>query len=111
MNHNGVSKEVDCRVDKSLSPEIRWNVLQKRLPVGQVLEATVSRCEEFGAMIDIGQDFPGFIDVVDLPAPRPGVGESIRVKVVQFADWNHQVRLSPVSDEPASTTRSSNIHE
>jgi ribosomal protein S1 len=87
--------------DSTMSPDVRrvatpgddaWDALKRRLKPGQVVEGVVAQSETFGVFFDIGEKFPAFVDPPDLPPQPLRPGDRCRLKVLQLADWDHQVR-------------------
>lgn len=74
-----------------------WDDLVDALGVGQHVEATVTAAHRFGAFLELGWPFEGFIDVAELSDEHPlEPGQSLEVEVLMLDDAHQQVRAYPV---------------
>lgn len=87
------------RIDLSLMqpPAVTWNEIK----VGQTLEGTVARIEDYGVFVDFGAERPGLIHVSELakgyvnsPSDIVKVGDSIEAKVIGVNKRKKQIDLS-----------------
>lgn len=79
-----------------LSADDAWDALKRRRRVGQIVEGKVTQCEPYGTFLDVGERFPAFVDPLDLPATPFDVGDCCQVRILQFADYNRQIRVAVV---------------
>ena len=70
-----------------------WERLKQRLYVGQQLQGVVQDVQPYGVFLDIGEAYPAFIDAVDAPSTSLSVGDERWLRIIQFADWNRQIRV------------------
>lgn len=74
-----------------------WDDLVDALGVGQHVEATVTAVHQFGAFLELGWPFKGFIDVLELSDEKPlKPGQALEVEVLMLNDAHQQVRACPV---------------
>lgn len=75
--------------------ETSWNEIPYRIAVGDRLKAKVKRVDRWGLLVDLGLPFDGFIDRLNAgdDLGRFVVGGELDVKVVQLAEYNHQIRV------------------
>lgn len=79
--------------------DARWDDLIASVALGEHRVARIVRVERWGALVDLGLEFPGFIDSLhlgdDIEAYR--VDDEWEVEVIQFAEYNNQIRVRPVT--------------
>ena len=80
-----------------------WMKVKKRLRIGQILLGVVQEVRPFGVFIDLGESVSGFLDILECPDTGLQVGEPVEVRIVQFADWNKQVRVVLTNGKAAET--------
>lgn len=83
--------------DTSATKGQSWEQLKQRLYVGQQLPGVVREVHPYGVVFDIGEDYPAFMDVIELPLRAFNVGEEVWLKIIQFTEWNKQVRVTTTS--------------
>jgi ribosomal protein S1 len=71
-----------------------WEEAKRRHDVGDVVAGVVVSYEPYGMFVDLGEPVPGFVDPIEIPDDAPDVGETLRFRILQFSDWNRQIRLS-----------------
>jgi ribosomal protein S1 len=78
-----------------------WSELPFRVHLGQRVRGTILRVNRWGVLLDLNLPFPGFMDRLHIGnnLDRYRVGEDIEVVVVQFAEYNQQIRVRPLADE------------
>jgi ribosomal protein S1 len=73
----------------------RWAEMPYRVAIGDRVRGTVQRVDRWGIRLDLGLPFAGFMDRLtagdDLERFYPGL--EVDVIVVQFAEYNHQIRV------------------
>lgn len=97
-----MASNIDTTANKwnSVTETEAWGEVQQRLSIGQVVQGVVEETKTYGVFFDVGEQFPAFLDVVEVP-PRPfEIGQHVRLKIVQFADWNKQIRVTLTDDRP-----------
>ena len=77
--------------------ERSWERVKERFRVGQIVKGVVENVQVHGVFFDIGASFPAFMDVLEAQSQPMDVGQEISLKVVQFADWNRQIRVAPAT--------------
>ena len=77
----------------SVTDEQAWEAVKLRRPVGQIVLGKTVQIEPWGAFFDIGERFPAFIDPLDLQGEQLPLGSQRRLKILQHADWNRQLRV------------------
>src|SRR5207253_7799096 len=79
-----------------------WEVLKRKLTVGQIVSGTVVARAEFGVFIDLGFEFPGQLDIIVMAGLTPDrcqagdwcpVGSPVTATIGCFDDRNHQIKL------------------
>jgi ribosomal protein S1 len=84
-----------------------WERVKERFRVGQIVQGVVKNVQVYGVFFDIGASFPAFMDVLEAHAQPMDVGQEMSLKIVQFADWNKQIRVAPATP-PHPASESSN---
>ncbi len=76
--------------------EADWSALSATVSVGDLLRARVVRVDRWGALLELRLPFPGFMDRLNIDETTLGsleVGDDLEVVVVQWAEYNRQVRV------------------
>lgn len=75
--------------------EPSWDDMAYMVAVGDRRTAKVLRVDRWGLLVDLGLPFDGFIDRLNVgdELERFYPGLEIDVVVVQFAEYNHQIRV------------------
>lgn len=80
--------------------EEAWREVKQQLPVGSMIEGRVTRHEAYGMFVDIGLEFEGLIQIVDIkdegratPEDYPSIGTLVVARVLGFKENNRQVCL------------------
>jgi ribosomal protein S1 len=97
-----MASNIDITSDKvdSVASDEAWEEVLQRLGIGQVVQGAVEATKPYGAFFDIGEGVPAFLDVLEAPAEPLEIGQRIWLKIVQFADWNRQIRVALTDDRP-----------
>ena len=83
--------------------EQEWSHFRSQFTLGQRISGKVIREEPFGVLLDIGGQFLGLLEIMNIAAPEgvdpklatnPRTGEIVTARIVQFCDQNKQIRLS-----------------
>jgi ribosomal protein S1 len=99
-NINTTSNKAGAGNAGEMSREAAWDELTQRLSIGEVVEGVVEDIQPYGVFFNIGERFPGFLDVLEVPADLPEAGRHVRLEIAQFADWNRQIRVTLTDDRP-----------
>jgi ribosomal protein S1 len=92
--------DTTCSKADTLTHERAWAELKQRLGIGRIVQGIVEETQPYGVFCDVGERFPAFLDVLDVPAEPLEIGQHVRLKIVQFADWNRQIRVTLTDDRP-----------
>jgi small subunit ribosomal protein S1 len=87
-----------------------WAELERRLPVGAVVEGPVTSLTNFGAFVDLGDGIEGMIHVGDMSAekrinhPKEAVktGERVRTVVLELDRQKRRIRLGLKQLQPTT---------
>lgn len=81
--------------------EAQWNDLPMLVALGELRQARIVRVDRWGILLDLGLPFPGFMDRLHVgeDLDRYHVDDELEVVVVQFAEYNKQIRVRPVIEE------------
>ncbi|MGE0376890.1 MAG: hypothetical protein AB7I48_03090 [Planctomycetaceae bacterium] len=90
---------------ESVQREAAWDRVKQRYRTGQLVEGVVEELQSYGVFFDIGARFPAFMDILDLPAEPIEVGRTEPLRIVQFADWNKQIRVAPAGSREFALER------
>jgi ribosomal protein S1 len=84
-----------------------WSDLRFRIALGQQLRGTILRVDRWGILVDLELPFKGFIDRLEVrnSVDQYKPGDDIDVVVMQFAEYNHQIRLRPLKEEERDQLR------
>ncbi|MFV0443667.1 MAG: S1 RNA-binding domain-containing protein [Planctomycetaceae bacterium] len=74
--------------------EQRWNALLGRIVAGDRLTGRIDQIASFGVFVDLGEEFPGFVDVLELDDTPLNIGDAVDVEVLGFTAHNRQIRLA-----------------
>jgi hypothetical protein len=77
----------------SVTDDQAWEAVKLRRPVGQFVLGKTVQVEPWGAFFDICERFPAFIEPLDLQEEKLVIGSRHRLKILQHADWNRQLRV------------------
>lgn len=88
-----------------------WDEVQKKFPVGAVLEAPVTSIAKFGAFVDVGDGIEGMIHVGDItnekriehPKDALTVGQTVKAVVLEIDRERRRLRLGLKQLEPTKT--------
>lgn len=77
-----------------------WSEIPYLVAVGQRMRATILRVDRWGLLLDLGLPFKGFMDRLHIgnDLDRYHAGDGLDVVVVQLAEYNHQIRVRPLTD-------------
>jgi ribosomal protein S1 len=78
-----------------------WSDLASIVAVGDRLTGTILRVDRWGLQLDLRLPFDGFMDRLHIgnDLERYQQGQEIEVIVVQLAEYNHQIRVRPLTNE------------
>lgn len=78
-----------------------WSDLPFRVAVGNRLKGTILRVDRWGLQLDLHLPFDGFMDRLHIgnELEKYHEGQEVDVVVVQLAEYNHQIRVRPLTEE------------
>ena len=78
-----------------------WSDLPDRVAVGDRLRGTIQRVDRWGIQLDLQLPFDGFMDRLHIGNDLENYhgGEEVEVVVLQLAEYNHQIRVRPLTEE------------
>ncbi|WP_305863068.1 S1 RNA-binding domain-containing protein [Helicobacter cholecystus] len=79
-----------------------WNEIKNQLDVGDTIRVVVSKIEDYGAFVDLGNGTEGFLHVSEIswnkqirnPRELLKVGEALDVEVIEIDGQNKRLRVS-----------------
>lgn len=79
-----------------------WNEIKSQLDVGDTIRVTVSKLEDYGAFVDLGNGTEGFLHISEIswnkqikhPKEVLNCGEAIDVEVIEIDATNKRLRVS-----------------
>lgn len=79
-----------------------WNEIKSQLDVGDTIRVTVSKIEDYGAFVDLGNGTEGFLHISEIswnkqirnPREILKVGEPLDVEVIEIDGQNKRLRVS-----------------
>ena len=106
-------KAADKRIALGLKQALGdpWDEVQKKFPVGAVLEAPITSIAKFGAFVDVGDGIEGMIHVGDItnekriehPQDALAVGQTVKAIVLEIDRDRRRLRLGLKQLEPTKT--------
>lgn len=97
----------------------KWISLKNKYKIGELVKWTIEGKTTFGCFINIGEEFPGLLQIVSikdlnydkfLKNKIYNVGEKIKCYVLGFRDYNFQIELSEFSSSKLKKEYWDNIH-
>lgn len=106
-------KAADKRIALGLKQALGdpWDDVEKKFPVGTVLEAPITSVAKFGAFVDVGDGIEGMIHVGDItnekriehPKDVLSVGQTVKAMVIEIDRDRRRLRLGMKQLEPTKT--------
>jgi small subunit ribosomal protein S1 len=92
---------------KAIYPD-PWEEITEALDEGDNIEVTVSNIQEYGAFVDLGNDFEGFLHISeitwdkDIKNPKDYIaeGDKLTVKIIEIEHEKRRLRVSKKALEP-----------
>ena len=87
-----------------------WEEVEKRFPVGTIVEAPVTNLAKFGAFVELAEGLEGMIHIGDIspdkrlnhPREEPAMGQKVRAVVLEIDQNRRRVRLGVKQLAPTS---------
>lgn len=97
-----MASNIDTTSDKvdAVAQAEAWEEVLQRLRIGQAVQGVVEQKQPYGVFFDLGEQFSGFLDVLEVPSEPLEIGQHVWLKIVQFADWNRQIRVTLTDVRP-----------
>jgi small subunit ribosomal protein S1 len=106
-------KAADKRIALGLKQALGdpWDDVEKKFPVGTVLEAPITSVAKFGAFVDVGDGIEGMIHVGDItnekriehPKDVLSVGQTVKAMVIEIDRERRRLRMGMKQLEPTKT--------
>ena len=106
-------KAADKRIALGLKQALGdpWDDVEKKFPVGTVLEAPITSVAKFGAFVDVGDGIEGMIHVGDItnekriehPKDVLSVGQTVKAMVIEIDRDRRRLRMGMKQLEPTKT--------
>lgn len=114
-------KPVEKRIALGLKQALGdpWADVEKKFPIGSVVEAPVTNLAQFGAFVDLGDGFEGLIHIGDItrekrlnhPKEMINVGQTVKAQITEIDRERRRIRLSMKQLEPTPFDHFLNDHK